>query len=637
MSSAVALHFTAGSKLCLLVAALLVVCGAIGTRFPVSVPLRVVGIIAICLTAATFLFQLPMPRPNGFLFFPSVSYSAGLFSCLGTAILLLRRHERWEEQLVLVTTIVTLIAAGNTNYAFPYGYAVISYSIFLMLYLRSPFFRIRISTVLTTVLTLAFAIGIAAALSRGQSGFRDFMSSFQLWSTSVNFGDTAGIKPQGDAGGKKVLIRVFTTTPDHYFAARRYVGYAENQWSAATGRNVGPTTSSLFPGDRVYSVRGEVGGSWQAKSLERVEVTSLRPEALPLPLETRLVSAPLAQAQLSSCGDLLVSQTGARFSGTYELARGTLPVAEDQDLLQRCLEADVDPYVSSLAYQIAGDKNDKLKVFALQQFFQQNFEYGFGYPFDTADDPVATFLKERPAAHCEVYATCMTLMARSVGVPARYVQGFLVREQNEWGGYWVSRERDAHAWVEVYLEGVGWVTVDATPPGVSEAVESDSSWREFSDVVKRFFQRVWAHLARGPQALIQDVIGYVARHPAGCFLCVLAVFLWSVRARWKRLFKRKSEATLQVEPVHPQVSKIRDLFEEYQTLIETKKPTDMTLLEWAHDVGEQGDFLREYSRIRYSSAVPSDEDLAELSSILLRVGPNVREGPDGERLTLPRP
>ena len=63
----------------------------------------------------------------------------------------------------------------------------------------------------------------------------------------------------------------------------------------------------------------------------------------------------------------------------------------------------------------------------------------------------------------------MTLLSRAVGVPARVAVGYRVAEQNGLGHYWVVRERNAHAWSEVYLPGRGFVTVDATPPGTVPA------------------------------------------------------------------------------------------------------------------------------------------------------------------------
>ncbi len=78
-------------------------------------------------------------------------------------------------------------------------------------------------------------------------------------------------------------------------------------------------------------------------------------------------------------------------------------------------------------------------------------------------DPIDYFLFTAKKGHCEYFATVATLMFRCLGFPARYVTGYSVMERNKWGGYFVARDRDAHAWVEVLLPDEGWVTIDATP------------------------------------------------------------------------------------------------------------------------------------------------------------------------------
>ncbi|MBI5286928.1 MAG: DUF3488 domain-containing protein, partial [Deltaproteobacteria bacterium] len=65
--------------------------------------------------------------------------------------------------------------------------------------------------------------------------------------------------------------------------------------------------------------------------------------------------------------------------------------------------------------------------------------------------------------YCEQFATAMAILLRGVGIPTRFITGFLQGEWNRFGGYLLIRQRDAHSWVEVYLGGAGWVTFDPTP------------------------------------------------------------------------------------------------------------------------------------------------------------------------------
>jgi hypothetical protein len=79
-------------------------------------------------------------------------------------------------------------------------------------------------------------------------------------------------------------------------------------------------------------------------------------------------------------------------------------------------------------------------------------------------DPLADFLFNVKAGHCEYFSTAMAVMLRTRGIAARVVNGFLPGEYNEAAGAYTVRQSDAHSWVEVYFpETQSWVTFDPTP------------------------------------------------------------------------------------------------------------------------------------------------------------------------------
>jgi transglutaminase-like putative cysteine protease len=77
---------------------------------------------------------------------------------------------------------------------------------------------------------------------------------------------------------------------------------------------------------------------------------------------------------------------------------------------------------------------------------------------DTADD----FWFDRKEGFCEHIASAFVVLMRALDVPARIVTGYQGGERNAVDGFWVVRNSDAHAWAEVWQEGVGWVRVDPT-------------------------------------------------------------------------------------------------------------------------------------------------------------------------------
>lgn len=103
------------------------------------------------------------------------------------------------------------------------------------------------------------------------------------------------------------------------------------------------------------------------------------------------------------------------------------------------------------------------EALALQQWFRSDggFIYSLDAPDTTDRDAVEAFLIDR-RGYCVQFASTMALMARSLGIPARVAVGFLPGEQVE-AGQWEIRADDAHAWPELYFEGVGWVRFEPTP------------------------------------------------------------------------------------------------------------------------------------------------------------------------------
>ncbi|HMD55835.1 MAG TPA: transglutaminase-like domain-containing protein [Solirubrobacteraceae bacterium] len=81
--------------------------------------------------------------------------------------------------------------------------------------------------------------------------------------------------------------------------------------------------------------------------------------------------------------------------------------------------------------------------------------------------PLEAFLFGRAGGYCQQFSGAMTLMLRMDGIPARVAVGFAPSVYDPASGGWVVRALDAHAWVEVYFAGIGWVPFDPTPPSTT--------------------------------------------------------------------------------------------------------------------------------------------------------------------------
>ncbi|MBE5964925.1 MAG: DUF58 domain-containing protein [Lachnospiraceae bacterium] len=116
--------------------------------------------------------------------------------------------------------------------------------------------------------------------------------------------------------------------------------------------------------------------------------------------------------------------------------------------------------VKDLALEITKDcEYDWEKAIALQEYFYEaGFTYDLGY--NAPDDSVEYFLFESKTGTCSDYATAYVLMARSLGLIVRYVEGFVPSEEYE--GEYIIRTRSAHAYPEVYIQNLGFVTYEPT-------------------------------------------------------------------------------------------------------------------------------------------------------------------------------
>lgn len=128
-------------------------------------------------------------------------------------------------------------------------------------------------------------------------------------------------------------------------------------------------------------------------------------------------------------------------------------------------------------------RNAYEKATAIQAYLISNYRYSLDAPLAEQDQPLEEFLFSRKTGYCEHYATAMVIMLRTVGIPARLVTGFLATEWNEYGNYYVVRQQDAHAWVEVYLPHSGWIRMDPTPTTEDNPGAGGPIWQVFGPIM----------------------------------------------------------------------------------------------------------------------------------------------------------
>jgi transglutaminase-like putative cysteine protease len=100
---------------------------------------------------------------------------------------------------------------------------------------------------------------------------------------------------------------------------------------------------------------------------------------------------------------------------------------------------------------------------AIEGYLRKNYPYSLDVPMPPPDQDVADyFLFDLKTGYCDYYATAMAVLARSVGIPARLVMGYANGTYNPSTAEYVVTAADAHAWVEIYFPGSGWVEFEPT-------------------------------------------------------------------------------------------------------------------------------------------------------------------------------
>ncbi len=117
----------------------------------------------------------------------------------------------------------------------------------------------------------------------------------------------------------------------------------------------------------------------------------------------------------------------------------------------------------------------------LRKLNEEEYYYTLEPP-PLGSNPVDRFLFDTRRGFCEHYASAFSVMMRSVGIPTRIVLGYHGGEINPLGGHLIVRQSDAHAWTEVWLDGLGWRRVDPTAAVAPERIDIGASDAAFDGI-----------------------------------------------------------------------------------------------------------------------------------------------------------
>ena len=139
------------------------------------------------------------------------------------------------------------------------------------------------------------------------------------------------------------------------------------------------------------------------------------------------------------------------------------------------LPAHLEEIVYSMAREassVAASPYDK--ALALRSWLSRSYRYTLDVQPQSPDmDFVTTFLLDTREGYCTYFASAMTVLCRMIGLPARYVEGYVA--EPDANGQALVTGLSAHAWTEVYFKGFGWLTFDATPRHSSNGSQDNAN------------------------------------------------------------------------------------------------------------------------------------------------------------------
>ena len=268
-----------------------------------------------------------------------------------------------------------------------------------------------------------------------------------------------------------VALTIRADRPPGYLRARAFERYDQSQWRSALPKETIVGQPSMKPiKNNLHVFRFRTIDASDLKSM------TLRYEA---EFDAGTAFSPLGMSALKVLPKVVqrddhdiiyVQKLGRRARQRLDYSTTAYREPPPEALRARMLEVplSLDPQanarVADLAKKIfVNADTTREKIEAVVHHFRTHYAYSLQAEIPPGRDPLTYFLFEGSTGYCEYFASGAALLLRTVGVPTRYVTGYLVTERDPQTGFWVARNMDAHAWVEAWdQQRQEWAVVEAT-------------------------------------------------------------------------------------------------------------------------------------------------------------------------------
>jgi len=388
----------------------------------------------------------------------------------------------WTSQYDLLTPFVFFIIAGLFTLGYEHYapflqtrraavcYAMVSGSVIAGILLAA-------ATITAVMPSLRLITPLSAdplhRLATGLDSYQRFLSMFELTGGNYSSSDEVIMKIRSP---RKQLWRgrVYSY----------YNGYGWNEVEDDEHHRIKPK----LRGDHPLPTRRE---RWSKPIIEQVQAIA--------PASNFFSSGVPARLRFSGQGHTLIVDSETGVVTTKEIAPGTLYTVESwvndvPPALLREAEAQspksgdqwnldvtcVPREVRALALEITrAATTPYAKAEAIARYLAAHCTYSLQVPVVPSDqDAVAFFLFHSRQGACDLFASAFVILCRCVGIPARVVTGFIGSDERDASGWFIVRERQAHAWAEIEIPPYGWIPFDPTPP-------ANDAWQSLTATVKK--------------------------------------------------------------------------------------------------------------------------------------------------------
>ena len=300
-----------------------------------------------------------------------------------------------------------------------------------------------------------------------------------VWDSSVTSVNLKRVGPQRKTGRHVMQVYSDFSAACHLRADSMAV-YEDSRWSALS--------------DEDYENSGVSSGVLLSPDMQTLGLDTANELQIRTDMKSSIFYVPYRPLELPTGGEAVFD---AYIKNPSQLTEYSVPYAFVEETADRNPEyetfvhetytqlpddirAELEPYVSGARTSLQTN-TDALLTQKLAQGIAQYVSNSAAYSLDTprvpeGEDFALWFLRESDTGYCVHFTTATVLLLRAAGIPARYVTGYYFKTT---AGQWADvTEDDAHAWVEYYIDGMGWQIMDATPAEVLNTQTQDQPQQE---------------------------------------------------------------------------------------------------------------------------------------------------------------